>query len=100
MREGRLRHDRINERNAHLNGGRHAGPVGISQVQAGQEEPGVCQAHPVDLVTESVVVIDLTVLPDDLVNVTAEFSAAPGTKLSGVITGVAAAEPWLLLQVS
>ena len=98
-RERRLRHDGIDERDAHLDRGRHAGPVRVGEVEPRQEQARVGQAHPVDLVRQRVVVVDVAVLLDHVVHVAGEVRADEGGQLAGVVERVAAAEPRLLRQL-
>src|SRR5690242_4424272 len=44
--------DGVDERDAYLDRGRHARPVGIGQVEPGQEQTRISQAHPVDFVVQ------------------------------------------------
>ena len=97
--ERRRGHHRVHERGADLDRGGHAGPVGVGQVEAGQEHPGVGQAHPVDLVRQRVVGVDLAVLGHDLVHVAGQVRADQRGQLGRVVERVAAPEPGLLGQL-
>ena len=59
----------VHEGNAYLGRCGHAGPVRVGEVEAGEEHPGVGQAHAVDPVRQVVVLVDLLMLLDDVVDV-------------------------------
>ena len=81
--EGRVSDERVDERDTHLNGSRHTGPVRIGKVESWEKQARIGQAHPVDFVLQRVVVVYLAVIIDHLVNVASEVRADVSASSSG-----------------
>ncbi len=97
--KGCLEHDGIDERNPHLRGGGHAGPVGVGQVETGEEEAGIGQAHAIDMVGEIGVRVDLEVLPEHIVDLPSQLGVDEVRQFTLIVQGVAAPKGRFLGQL-
>src|ERR1035437_10675003 len=87
---------RVYEGHTHFCGSCHTRTVGEREVEAGKEQSGVCETHPVHMIVQVVVFVDLPVFGDDVFDTPNEVTAQKVCEFSWVIQGVTAAECFLL----
>jgi hypothetical protein len=96
LRGGRPNHPGVHERNPHFGRCGHAGTVRVCKVQAGEEEPGVSKAHPVDVVRKDGVLVLSAVLVNNFRDTTGQFRVEQIDELFRIVQRIAAPESLLL----
>src|SRR5438445_8213228 len=83
----------------YLGGRGHARSVRVGEVEPRQEVSGISETHPVDMIGEPVVAVQLDVLAHHIVNLRRELPADQARQLDWVVKAVAAPERRLLGQL-
>src|ERR1035437_1585982 len=87
---------RVYEGHTNFCGSGHTRTVGVREIEAGKEQSGVCETHPVHMIVQIVVFVNLPVFGDDVFDTAYEVTAQKVCEFGGIIQSVTAAECFLL----